>query len=69
MVTTAPNGQRQHVVVGVRHTCQHVGHVGAPHNPERVTIHRAVVNGPRGIVFRIGSGDDLASDSCKIINS
>jgi hypothetical protein len=68
MVTTATNGERQHVVARVRHAGKHVGHVGAPHDREWVTIHCAVVDSARRVVFRIGSGDDLASDSGKIIN-
>ena len=69
MVTTAPDGERQHVVAGVRHAGNHVGYVGAPYDREWVTIHCAVVDGSRRVVLRIGSGDDLASYSGKIINS
>jgi hypothetical protein len=69
MVTTAADGQRQDLIAGVRHTGHDVGDVGAPHNREWVAIHCAVVDGSRRVVLRIGSGDDLASDSGKIINS
>ena len=69
MVATATDGERQHIVAGVRNASNHVGYVGAPHNREWVTIHCAVMDGTRRVVLRIRSGDDLASDSGKIINS
>jgi hypothetical protein len=69
MVPTATDGERQHIVAGIRHASDHIGYVGAPHNREWVTIHCAVVDGSRRVVLRIGSGDDLASNSGKIINT
>ena len=68
MVATAANGERQHAVASVGDACHDVGDIGAPHNRERVSINCAVVDGPRRVVLRIGSGDDLASDSGKIID-
>ena len=69
VMTTAADGQRQHAGACVGHAGDHVGHVGAPHDRERVSIHCAVVDGSRRAVLRIGSGDDLASNSSKIIYS
>jgi hypothetical protein len=69
MVTAATYGERQPVVAGVRDTGDHVGYVSAANDCERVAIYCAVVDGPRFVVFQIGSNNDLASDSGKIINT
>jgi hypothetical protein len=67
MVTTATDGERYYVVAGMRDAADHVGYVGYSHDREWVAIHGAVVDGACFVVLRIGSGDDLASNSCKII--
>jgi hypothetical protein len=69
VMTTAPDGERQYVVAGVRHAGQHVGHIGDLNDGERVSIHCAVVHGTCLVVPRIVCGDDGASDSGKIIYS
>ena len=45
VMTTALDGERQHVVAGVRHAGQHVGHIGDLNDGERVSIHCGVVHG------------------------
>jgi hypothetical protein len=68
VVTTAADGERQHILARVGNAGQHVGDIGAMHDCERVPIHCAVVNGSRRVILRIRRGDDRASDSGKIIN-
>ena len=67
MVPSATDGERQHIVAGIRHAGNHVGDVGAAHDCERVSIYCAVVDGPRLVILRIGSGNDLAADYGKIL--
>ena len=67
MVTTAPDGKRQHTPACVRYARHHIGDVGALYDRERSSIHCAVVDGSRGVILRISRGDDRASDSGKII--
>ena len=67
MVPTAADGERQHIVAGVRHAGDHVSDIGAAHDRERVSIYCAVVDGSCRVILRIRSGDDLAADSDKII--
>ena len=59
-MTTALDGERQHVVAGVRHAGQHVGHIGDLNDGERVSIHCAAVHGACLVVPRIVCGDDGA---------
>ena len=56
VVTAATDGQRHHVLAGVRHAGHHVGDIGAPHDCERVSIYCAVVDSSRLVILadRIG---------------
>jgi hypothetical protein len=67
VVSAATDGERQHVLAGVCDAGQHVGHVSAAHDCQRVAINGAVVDGARRVIARIFWGDDHAADSGKII--
>jgi len=67
VMTAAADGNRQHVLAGVRHTGDHIGYIGAPYDRQRVSIHCAVVDSSRRVIPRIIWGDDRAADSGKII--